>query len=135
MSGERVRAFYFIDRFVGPLVGHIAWRRAWAAICLGTALCVSASAAHAAQTHEVQPQAAQSSSDVIARGEYLARAGDCIACHTVPGDKLFGGRRPMVTPFGTLYTPNISSDKEYGIGKWTAEQFYTTMHNGRSRDG
>ena len=109
MSGVHVRAFHFISRFV----------------CLGAALGVSASAAYAAQ----------SSTDVIARGEYLARAGDCIACHTVPGDKLFGGRRPMVTPFGTLYTPNISSDKEYGIGKWTAEQFYTTMHNGRSRDG
>ena len=133
MSGVHVRAFHFVGRFIGPLigsligplVGHIAWRRAWTAIWLGTALGVSASAAHAAQ----------SSTDVIARGEYLARAGDCIACHTVPGDKLFGGRRPMVTPFGTLYTPNISSDKEYGIGKWTSEQFYTTMHNGRSRDG
>jgi len=157
MSGVHVRAFYSVGRYLGlrvgprvgafiaPLVGllgerlighligprvgllvsHIARQRAWAAICLGTALGLSASAAHAVQN----------STDIIARGEYLARAGDCVACHTVPGDKLFGGRRPMVTPFGTLYTPNISSDKEYGIGKWTAEQFYTMMHTGRSRDG
>lgn len=73
--------------------------------------------------------------DVIARGQYLARAGDCIACHTVPGARLFGGGRPMATPFGTLYTPNISSDKETGIGAWTADEFYRMLHEGNSRDG
>ena len=41
----------------------------------------------------------------------------------------------MDTPFGTLFTPNISSDKETGIGKWTADEFYTMMHTGKSRDG
>ena len=82
----------------------------------------------------VQAQAA-ASADVVARGEYLARAGDCIACHTVPAGKLFGGGRPMDTPFGTLFTPNISSDKETGIGNWSAAEFYTMMHSGKSRDG
>ena len=72
---------------------------------------------------------------VIARGEYLARAGDCIACHTIPGGKLFGGGRPMATPFGTLYTPNISSDRQTGIGTWSADEFYRMMHDGRSKDG
>jgi len=72
---------------------------------------------------------------LLARGEYLARAGDCIACHTIPAGKLFGGGRPMETPFGTIYSPNISSDKETGIGAWTADEFYRTMHDGRSRDG
>nr|WP_322012273.1 cytochrome c [Paraburkholderia sp. J12] len=72
---------------------------------------------------------------MIARGEYLARAGDCIACHTIPAGKLFGGGRPMETPFGTLYTPNISSDKETGIGAWTADAFYRMLHEGKSRDG
>jgi mono/diheme cytochrome c family protein len=71
----------------------------------------------------------------IARGEYLARAGDCIACHTVPGGKLFGGGRPMDTPFGTLYAPNISSDKQTGIGAWTADEFYTMLHQGKLPDG
>jgi mono/diheme cytochrome c family protein len=78
---------------------------------------------------------ALSSSELIARGEYLARAGDCVACHTVPSGKLFGGRRPMRTPFGTLYTPNISSDTEFGVGKWSADEFYRMMHTGISRDG
>jgi mono/diheme cytochrome c family protein len=72
---------------------------------------------------------------LLARGEYLARAGDCIACHTMPAGKLFGGTRPMETPFGTLYAPNISSDKKNGIGAWTATEFYNMMHTGKSRDG
>ncbi|MGF6806131.1 mono/diheme cytochrome c family protein [Paraburkholderia sp. Clong3] len=76
-----------------------------------------------------------SRADIVARGEYLARAGDCIACHTQPAGKLFGGGRPMDTPFGALYTPNISSDKVDGIGKWSADEFYRMMHTGKSRDG
>jgi mono/diheme cytochrome c family protein len=71
----------------------------------------------------------------IERGKYLAQAGDCIACHTVPGTKFFSGNRPMPTPFGTLYSPNITPDSETGIGKWTASDFYKMMHTGRSRDG
>ena len=72
---------------------------------------------------------------VVARGEYLARAGDCIACHTIPGGTLFAGGRAMPTPFGTLYTTNITPDPETGIGNWTAEQFYGVMHSGRFPDG
>ena len=72
---------------------------------------------------------------VIARGEYLAKAGDCVACHTSPGGKLFAGGRAMLTPFGTLFTSNVTPDKETGIGKWTADQFYAMMHTGRSPDG
>jgi mono/diheme cytochrome c family protein len=72
---------------------------------------------------------------IIAKGEYLARAGDCIACHTAPEGKTFAGGRAMPTPFGTLFTSNITPDPETGIGKWTADQFYGTMHTGRFPDG
>jgi mono/diheme cytochrome c family protein len=82
-----------------------------------------------------QEPAPQDKSSIVARGEYLARAGDCIACHTAPGDKLFAGRRAMLTPFGTLYTSNITPDPETGIGSWTADQFYGAMHTGRFPDG
>jgi mono/diheme cytochrome c family protein len=71
----------------------------------------------------------------VARGEYLARASDCVACHSNPGDKPFGGGRPMATPFGTLYSPNISPDKKTGIGEWTPDEFYKMMHTGKSRTG
>ena len=73
--------------------------------------------------------------DVVARGEYLARAGDCTACHTAPEGSTFAGGRAMPTPFGTLYTSNITPDPNTGIGKWSADDFYKTMHSGRFPDG
>jgi mono/diheme cytochrome c family protein len=73
--------------------------------------------------------------DILAKGEYLARAGDCIACHTAPEGKLFAGGLAMKTPFGTLFTSNITPDPQTGIGTWTADQFYQMMHNGRFPDG
>jgi mono/diheme cytochrome c family protein len=72
---------------------------------------------------------------LINRGEYLARAGDCVACHTIPTGKPFAGGRPMPTPFGALYVPNITPDDETGIGTWTADDFYRMMHTGVSKDG
>jgi mono/diheme cytochrome c family protein len=71
----------------------------------------------------------------IAKGEYLARAGDCLACHTASGGKPFAGGLPMPTPFGTLYSTNITPDPDDGIGTWTADQFYTVLHEGRMPDG
>ena len=71
----------------------------------------------------------------IARGEYLARAGDCVACHSQQGGKPFAGGRAMATPFGSFYVPNITPDDETGIGHWTADEFYRMMHTGVSRDG
>jgi mono/diheme cytochrome c family protein len=78
---------------------------------------------------------AQDTAATIANGEYLARAGDCLACHTASGGKPFAGGLPMPTPFGTLYSTNITPDRETGIGTWTADQFYTTLHSGRMPDG
>src|ERR1700759_1286523 len=79
--------------------------------------------------------AQQKRDDVVTRGEYLARAGDCTACHTAPDGRLFAGGRAMPTPFGTLYSSNITPDPETGIGKWSADDFYKTMHSGRFPDG
>ncbi|HZM45330.1 MAG TPA: cytochrome c [Burkholderiales bacterium] len=72
---------------------------------------------------------------IIDRGEYLARAGDCIACHTAPGGEPFAGGRAMPTPFGNLYVSNITPDDETGIGRWTPDDFYRMMQKGISRDG
>jgi mono/diheme cytochrome c family protein len=78
---------------------------------------------------------ANATTQQIERGEYLARAGDCVACHTAPEGHPFAGGRAMPTPFGALYSPNITPDDETGIGRWTAEEFYRMMHTGVSRDG
>lgn len=75
------------------------------------------------------------STKIITRGEYLARAGDCVACHTIPNGPIFAGGRAMSTPFGNLYVPNITPDDETGIGQWTTDDFYRMMHTGVSRDG
>jgi mono/diheme cytochrome c family protein len=80
-------------------------------------------------------QAATATTQTINRGEYLARAGDCVACHAAPGGKAFAGGRAMPTPFGDLYVPNITPDDDTGIGLWTAADFYRMMHSGVSRDG
>lgn len=71
----------------------------------------------------------------IKRGEYLAKMGDCIACHTAPGGKAFAGQDPIETPFGTIYTPNITADKETGLGNWTEADFIKAMREGISPHG
>ena len=81
------------------------------------------------------PAAPNPTTQVIDKGEYLARAGDCVACHTQPGGKEFAGGRPMPTPFGALYVPNITPDEDTGIGAWTPDEFYRMMHTGVARDG
>lgn len=73
----------------------------------------------------------------VSRGEYLSKAGDCIACHTNVKLKTgqFSGGLPIETPFGTFYSPNITPDKGTGIGKWTEKQFIRAMREGISADG
>ncbi|MCE3237421.1 MAG: Gluconate 2-dehydrogenase cytochrome c subunit [Gammaproteobacteria bacterium] len=75
--------------------------------------------------------------ELIQRGEYLAKAGDCIACHTNTFEKgkTFAGGLPMQTPFGVIYTPNITPDKSTGIGNWTDAQFIKAMRQGISPAG
>lgn len=72
----------------------------------------------------------------VERGRYLANAADCGSCHTVPGsDHPFSGGRPIETPFGVLVSPNITPDRETGIGAWSDEEFEAAVRNGRRRDG
>lgn len=75
--------------------------------------------------------------ELIKKGEYLARMGDCIACHTDVKGKTpsFAGGLPINTPFGTFYSPNITPDKETGIGNWTEEDFIRAMKHGRDPQG
>jgi mono/diheme cytochrome c family protein len=72
---------------------------------------------------------------LIKRGEYLARVGNCIGCHTADPARPFAGGRPIATRFGTIHTPNITSDPETGIGRWTDAEFLRAMHEGIGRDG
>ena len=71
----------------------------------------------------------------IERGRYLAVLGDCGACHTAPGGQPFAGGLALQTPFGTLVTPNITPDRETGIGSWTNDEFLAALHEGRGHNG
>ena len=72
---------------------------------------------------------------LIERGAYLARAGNCTACHTARGGAPYAGGRGIDTPFGTVYASNLTPDAKTGIGSWSADHFWRALHNGRSKDG
>ncbi|MFC7554792.1 c-type cytochrome [Pseudoroseomonas wenyumeiae] len=71
----------------------------------------------------------------IRRGEYIARAADCEACHTLGNGTHYAGGLPFHLPFGTIYATNITPDKETGIGEWSDAEFVRALHHGVSRDG
>jgi mono/diheme cytochrome c family protein len=73
--------------------------------------------------------------ETLLRGAYLFRVGDCVACHTNPVGQPFAGGLARPTPFGTLYSSNITPDAQWGIGTWTANDFYNMLHTGYARDG
>jgi mono/diheme cytochrome c family protein len=74
--------------------------------------------------------------DLIKRGEYLAHAADCVACHTAPGQQAYTGGFAFNLPLiGTMYSTNITPDKETGIGNYTDQQFLDALHKGIRRDG
>jgi len=66
----------------------------------------------------------------LEKGRALVDAGDCVACHTQDKAKPFAGGRAIPTPFGTIYSANITPDRDTGIGAWTADDFYRAMHEG-----
>jgi mono/diheme cytochrome c family protein len=85
-----------------------------------------------AQIASLDPVAA---ADPIARGRYLALAGDCIGCHQARGGAPFAGGVAVPTVFGTIYTSNITPDRETGIGTWSADDFWRALHDGKGKSG
>jgi len=80
-------------------------------------------------------QSAPASKELVSRGAYLARAGDCIACHTAQGGKPYAGGAPIATPMGVIYSTNITPDLETGIGHYTMDNFVKVMREGVTDDG
>jgi mono/diheme cytochrome c family protein len=79
--------------------------------------------------------AAARADDLAARGEYLARAGDCVACHSVPGGQAFAGGLKMGSPLGAIYSTNITPDPDSGIGRYSLADFDRAIRHGVARDG
>jgi nicotinate dehydrogenase subunit B len=99
---------------IGVVAGLLGWRSAIAPVAL---------------TAPVYSEA------TIERGRVLAALGDCAVCHTAPGGAPNAGGRAMATPFGTLYTTNLTPDAETGLGRWSFSAFQRAMREGISRDG
>ena len=95
-------------------------------LAAGVGLAVALVSSHA----DADPQ-----SDLIARGAYIARAADCVACHTAPGGASFAGGRAFNLPFGVLYSPNITPDKKTGIAGYSDAAWLGMLHKGIARDG
>ena len=72
---------------------------------------------------------------LIARGAYLARAGNCATCHTARGGQPYAGGLGIPTPFGTVFTSNLTPDENTGLGSWSPAHFWRALHNGRSKSG
>lgn len=71
----------------------------------------------------------------IAKGEYLALVGDCAGCHTAQGGRAYAGERGVATPFGPIPVPNITPDRQTGLGNWSFEDFWQALHVGKGRHG
>jgi mono/diheme cytochrome c family protein len=104
----------------------------WHRMPFALLLCAALSPVTAAHAGSIDNQ----SFDQVERGRYLSIAGDCGACHTLPGSghDLAGGRA-LETPFGNLIAPNITPDPVTGIGAWTDDEFVNAMTKGTGRNG
>ena len=80
-------------------------------------------------------QTASSAAEIVARGKALADAADCAGCHTADPSKPFAGGRLIDTPFGGIYSPNLTPDRATGLGGWSDNEFYRALHEGISPDG
>jgi mono/diheme cytochrome c family protein len=118
-----MRAIKFVIPFLFALVGLLAFVFLFRSADLSAGLAPAIAGA--------PPNA-----DPVARGEYLARAADCVACHTIPGSgRPFAGGLAFKLPFGTIYSTNITADPESGIGDWTDEEFIRAVREGVRKDG
>ena len=101
-------------------------------LALAAAICTLA-AASALAADDAAPQGVQAR--LIKQGEYLSRAGDCIACHTAKGGKPYAGGLGIDSPLGVIYSTNITPDKDTGIGNYSYEDFDRALRRGVARDG
>lgn len=108
---------------------------------IGIALAVSAGAGALAYAWRFEiapietPAPASFDAATVAKGRNLALIGDCQTCHTTPGGRIFAGGLAMPTPFGTIYSTNITPDRGTGIGSWSQEAFARAMREGVDREG
>lgn len=134
MSAAR-RALAGLAVLVLVVLAFLAWRLLWLPGPMAFAGGQQVSLADYKGASPTGVPAELTSADLVTRGKYLTAAADCAACHTAPGGQPFAGGLAFHLPFGTLYTPNITPDKETGIGNWSNADFLRAVHRGIAADG
>src|SRR5262245_6717602 len=115
-------------------VGVFAWRT----FARGPLAFAGGSTIALADYREANPTGVPASlaqADIVKRGEYLAKAADCVVCHTTKDGDAFAGGLPFPAPSGTLYSTNITADKDTGIGNYTDQDFLNAVQSGVRKDG
>src|SRR5262249_10087280 len=107
----------------------------WVGVGLSLCALITSGTALSADAPIAGATSASSKDQPIARGRYLVAAGNCISCHTVPGRAPFAGGLSFDTPFGRIYSSNITPDPTTGIGQWTAADLRRAMQEGVGRGG
>jgi len=131
--GAASRRVLVVVALIAVAIGVLAWLRGPAAMDFAGGQQVRLADYHAADPTGVP--AALQGAGLVQRGEYLARAADCLVCHTAAGGKEYAGGFAFNLPFGTLYSTNITPDKETGIGNYSDAQFLAALHRGVRSDG
>jgi len=109
---------------------RLATSQTWATLPAHATWALTPSGLLSRQIPDSMPNAAQ-----LRRGQYLVATGDCMSCHLRDGGEPLAGGLGLKTPFGVIYTANITSDMQTGIGAWTSDQFYHAMHDGIGAHG
>ena len=111
---------------------------AWFILTRGPLAFAGGSTVALADYHEANPTgvpAELAKADIVRRGEYLAKAADCVVCHTAPGGASYAGGLAFPLPFGSLYSTNITADKNTGIGNYSDQDFLNAVQRGIRKDG
>src|SRR6202167_4698267 len=109
---------------------RLATSQTWASLPAHTTWALTPAALLSQQIPDSMPNAAQ-----LRRGQYLVATGDCMSCHLRDRGEPLAGGLGLKTPFGVIYSPNITSDRQTGIGGWSSDQFYHAMHDGIGAHG
>jgi mono/diheme cytochrome c family protein len=136
-----IKALGTAERSDPKIMGEIDLRIARTVLWIVLAVLVAGAAGFAVLAHQpeiaavARPAPASFDKALVQRGRVLANYGDCTACHTRPDGPPFAGNFPLKTPFGTIYTSNITPDADTGIGTWSREAFRRSMKDGVNRKG
>ncbi|HVX74494.1 MAG TPA: molybdopterin cofactor-binding domain-containing protein [Bradyrhizobium sp.] len=123
------------DKWRNPFAGRASLFGGLAAVCAAVIGIGAAALPWRAIAPIARPDPSVYSAETIARGQQLAALGDCAVCHTQTGGIVNAGGRPLETPFGIIYSTNITPDVETGIGAWSYPAFERAMREGIHRDG